>query len=598
MLVQSKPILSMASTNSYVPLLQTHRRHSRKVEGTENDAPIFVLSKGDASALEDYAETVVACPVDKDTLKVVSNSFSLLICLYQSGVDEPRRVNAVSHWLKGVVASDVENAIGSSRNIHDSIFAALSGGNASLASSLALESGYSRLAVILSSTDASARSFFESQLTKWDDSSTRALAPTGILRIFSLARGSTSVEEEMFKSDITSYDVDWRRRLGMKLWSCSTSTNSVSSIVQSYSSDISAGRAPPPLPLYVGSVNPSTSSDKCVLFQLLVGAPIADVANPSSHTSCRHDYSYSFHIAAASLSMAGLALSMHHEDLIVDSLAAQLVLEGAWEWAVYATLSNFGGAHFTARRLRAKGIVARFYSPSSDPSAASRRVFLESLGVPSEWFDEVGAYRSGTEGNVLGYIDNLFRSSLIETIHAVEKVLIPTMILAGKEPRKNLLKYLDLLNSSLSDEHREQWDKSNCSAILDYLLLLRNVEDLSEMPVADLAMHNDTIDDLMVNAMDLQTIFLAASRSTATAHMIKLPRDLKLAPPSIYLTEAMTSISNLQLHLAALKNGEIGLNFNGESQLAFSLNFGEMIGSSSSASNDKSILRGLCGMVQ
>merc|ERR1719253_1049611 len=200
---------------------------------------------------------------------------------------------------------------------------------------------------MLATTSGEAQPFFETQLKKWEETGAQPFAPAGLLRIFSLASGSIDLERGIYKSKQMPYSIDWRRRFGMYLWSCARSQDqtTVSSIVQQYGSDVSAGLAPPATPLYCD--NASVSSNRCILYQVLnhygdTDMPLADILSPSSHTPFQHDFSASFHLCASMTALSISSLTCHQENVIVDTVATQLIGEGFWEWAVYASLCFIG----------------------------------------------------------------------------------------------------------------------------------------------------------------------------------------------------------------------------------------------------------------
>ena len=94
-------------------------------------------------------------------------------------MDESRRLQSVSSWLKGAVASDTMQAISSSHDIYGKIFCALSGGDSATASALALDSGNPRLSLMLANTGIQAKPFCDSQLELWNKSGAQSFTPTG-----------------------------------------------------------------------------------------------------------------------------------------------------------------------------------------------------------------------------------------------------------------------------------------------------------------------------------------------------------------------------------------------------------------------------------
>ena len=578
-LVQSRPNIEPTSAEktdnvaSSLPLLQTHHKHSIKAKEGEHDAPIFTLPRNSSAeikslfdALEDYSKASASA-----TRQVVSNSFSLLMCLNggdKTARDEYRRLEAVSSWLKGVVSADTMRAISSAQSsgdIYGSIFAAFAGGDIASASSLALESGNSRLSLMLSNTGIQAQPFCKNQLKMWGESGAQPFTPTGILRLFSLASGDVDIERKMFKS--SSYDIDWRRRLGMLLWPCSHSHNevTVSSIVKQYDCDVSAGVAPSPKPLYCADAAKATN--QCVLYQLLkhhsdASTPLMGIVSPSSHTPYFHDFSASFHLVATVTALSTSTLSHHHEDLIVDAVTYQLISEGYWEWAAYASLCFIGSGTMSdseafARRQRAKNIISRFYSPSTDPSAASRRSFLQNIGIPPQWFDEALAYRCASVGDAFGMVSNL-RFSAVESMAAMEELMIPHMILEGKESMKRLWQLLESLRTKITDDCIEVWNRpGGCGMYHKFIELYSEVEKLSNMPLDNVV--SGTVDDLLDVATHLQKMISTAKESThgrTSLPFVKIDYGFTRTPRDVVLAEVGAKLSIIRLQLLAAKHGQ------------------------------------------
>mmetsp|Transcript_12833 Transcript_12833/g.27867 ORF Transcript_12833/g.27867 Transcript_12833/m.27867 type:complete len:667 (+) Transcript_12833:3-2003(+) len=634
-LVQSRPEISPGSSknsDSEEPspshlLLQTHQKHSTKaVDKTENNAPIFTLPKSIASgnealfnALEDYSNSSAMCPFNTATQQVIPNSFSLLVSLNGKGktavgtIGESRRLEAVSTWLKNVVSGDTMQAISaaqSSGDIYGSVLAALSGGDVATASSLALDSGNPRLSLMLANTGIQAHPFCDNQLEEWRKSGAQPFTPNSILRIFSLCSGSVDIERAMFKSEGVPYNIDWRRRFGMYLWSCSHSQDqtTVSSIVKQYGSDVSAGLAPPATPLYCDSATQATN--QCILYQVLnhyedADMPLANIVSPSSHTPFHHDFSASFHLCASMTALSSSTMSSHQEDLIVDAVTSQLIGEGFWEWAVYASLCFIGSGTVSessafARRLRAKNIISRFYSPSTDPSAGSRRSFLQNIGIPPQWFVEAHAYRCASEGDVFGMLDNLMRFSAADAMTAMERLVIPHLILEGKKSMKELWHLLELLRSKVPDDSIDCWNKPNgCGMFHQFLELWSQVEKLSNMSLDNVDSCNVDIDHLLEAATDLEAMISKATDyaiNQSSLPFTKIRYGFRRTPTGVVLAEVGAMLSILRVQLLAIKSGQPAhdlergsqMSLTCSSQLAFALTPDGLYDS-------ESILRGFCG---
>lgn len=633
-MVQSRPDISPTSNNAVeessliVSLMHTHKNHSVKAINSATDAPIFTLPRSNGyandaliTALEDYSRSSAMCSLANPTNQVISDAFSLLVSLFgedktlRGTKNEARRLEAVSAWLKRVVSGDTKRAIAaaqSSGDIYGSIFAAFSGGDAATASSLALDSGHPRLSLILSNTGVQTQPSCDKQLEMWHASGAQQFTPTSILRILSLSSGKIDIERKIYKSSNESYNIDWRRRFGMYLWSCSHSQNdhaSLSSIITQYSSDASAGLAPPATPLYCDKSPYNTK--QCILYQVLnhyedTEMPIANVVAPPSHTQFKHDFSSSFHLSSALTALSRSNISHYQEHLIVDSATSQLITEGSWEWAVYASLCFIGkgvlsDSSASARLLRAKNIIARFYAPSLDTHADSRRSFLQSIGIPPEWFVEAQAYRCASEGDVFGMLDNLMRFSAVDSMTLLERIIIPHILLEGREARKQLWQILDSLRSKISEEDLDCWNKPNgCGLFHQFLELWIQVERLSSMHLDQGHSGDVNIDHLLEIATNMETKI--SMDAAETLEKSSLPHTMvrygfTRTPPIVIVGEMKMILSNLRMQLLTINNGLLRLP-------AHSLDFDSQMSSkfspqlSFSLSPDslyaESVIRGMC----
>lgn len=613
-MIQSKPVLSSGEASNPIQLLKTHQNNSGPTD-TEDDMPLYSLSRGSDSAIQEYIESSYSYSLRSATQKAVSSSFALIACLYgddtsNGNISPSRRFEAVSTTWRRVVSDDVYKDIGiaqSRGDSHGAIFAAMSGGDLTKASSLAFEGGHSRLALMLASSGITAQPLFESQLEMWIESGAQSHIPKGIIRIFSLARGCVDTEENLFKADSRSYAIDWRRRLGMYLWSCHDQNETeVSILVKKYRADVSNGVAPSPLPIYVKNAhNNTTHTHKCVLYEILSKysddntTTLASIVSPASHTKFHHDYFASFHLAAAMTAMTGSSLTLKEEYLIIDSISSQLIMSGSWEWAVYVTLSMIGNntlpEHVVASRMmRAKSIISMFYTSNS----SAKRSFLEKVGVPSEWFSAALAYRSANEGQVFAYVEHLMNFSVKQTLSAIESIIIPCYILGGEGSSDQLMNILHSIVSSASesDNFHDSWEATRlCKPIYDFLCISKDLEEMAALPSEDIEMHHDEIDNLIGAAAALQDS-LSEYREICSEQppLVKVPLNVSLAPCSVYLAEVIQKLANIQLQLLSLKNGtpfEVGESSSG---LAFALNAGGLF-ETGEAPVDGSILRGVCG---
>jgi nuclear pore complex protein Nup98-Nup96 len=572
-LVQSKPAINnSAETNpATLPLLETHYKHKKAVGGTGDEAPIFTLpvsNKSLCDLLDDYSQSSSLCQLNDSTKQTVTNAFTLLTSLYgDDEIDDKRRLQALTAWLKGVVSDDTMTDISAAESAgktYAAIFAALAGGDTTLASSIALDTGNYRLSLLLANSGTQSQPFYDQQLKMWNESGAQALVDSDLLRIFSLASGSADVEKKMFNTNATSYNIDWRRRFGMYLWSSPQgNTAKVSDAVEKYNADILAKLAPAAKPLHS-----SAGDSQCVLYQILNhyisnGTPISSILSPISHTPYRHDFSASFHIGATLSALSTTNLSPGEEGLIVDAISSQLIAERSWEWAVYVTLclldrENASESMIVARQVRAKAIVSRFYNPSNDSSAKNSREFLQSIGVPSTWFFESAAYRAQNNGHLFEMVENLKMVSLKDCLVGVESFLIPNMILEGKEACGKLKAFLEAMSLMASEEYSSYWNKPfGCGSILKFLVLAEKVDQLSNVSMDEISMHMDEIDGLLQNVTDLEST-LTNKANDENIHRLaaKVPYEISLAPAGVVQAELVSKVYLLRMQLVAIKNGQ------------------------------------------
>lgn len=294
--------------------------------------------------------------------------------------------------------------------------------------------------------------------------------------------------------------------------------------------------------------------------------------------------------------------------MIVDTVATQLIGEGFWEWAVYASLCFIGSGTMSessasSRQLRAKNIISRFYAPSTDPSAGSRRSFLENIGVPPQWFVEAHAHRCQSEGDVFGMVDNLMQYSAVDSMAAMECLMIPHMILEGKGPMKQLWQLLEALRSKISDDCMDSWNKPNgCGTFLKYLWLRNKVEQLAQMSLEESS--NVDIDHLLDMATNLEMTISKIENNApnnSSLSFAKVRYGFTRVPQSIVVEEVGAVLSNLRMQLLAIKSGQPAHDSHNDphrslkcsSRLAFALAPDGLY--DSFTSGDESVLRGFCG---
>ena len=401
--------------------MQAHKKHAVA------SATTFCLPnvpKDEQLILDDYSKSSNT-QVGESIQSPVSGAFSLLSVLYgedklseEDKICDGRRAVALSSWLKDIVAGETHSSTkdyeASQQPLH-AIFAALSGGDVSKASTLALESGNPRLSLMLASLGIDAHAFAKSQLDSFEVNGSQSNVPAPVKRALAEICSDLSVEQERFQSDPSQYDVSWRQRFGMEL-SADGGANSVSSHVKKYQAQVDDGLAPPPSPLYCKSIEDTDVS--CIFWQILKhfteceGTSLADIIDPSTHTAFKHDFSSSFHLGSALASISTVSMTRHQEFLVIESLVSQLIAEGSQDWAVYACLCSIVGDEndCAARKVLARNIVERY------PITSAKTSFGEF--VPDEWLIHSTA---------------TFKSSLYDTKGALETFALAPVTKSGLE---------------------------------------------------------------------------------------------------------------------------------------------------------------------
>ena len=178
------------------------------------------------------------------------------------------------------------------------------------------------------------------------------------------------------------------------------------------------------------------------------------------------------------------------------------------------------------------------------------------MGIPEQWFVEAQAYRAASEGDVFRMIDNLMKFSPQESMVALETLLIPHMILDGKEPRKQLLQILESLRSRMSDD--DCWSKpSGCGTIHKFLELQAQVDKLSNMSLDQVESSGVNIDQLLGVVTELEaTISKIEDNPLKTPTFYKIRYGFTKVPRRVVFTEVGMMLSTIHSRLVAIKSGQ------------------------------------------
>lgn len=495
--------------------------------------------------------------------RIMERAFTLLMhtCARENGEDEVtagRQIKGFQTWLKLLCKADVSVAVDealSKDDVYAAVFAALSGGDLSLASSIATKSSppNHRLASLLLSSGSDSRKDVQEQIRCWRDSGAVSLDkfPPYLFRILMLLSGDLSVEEHKFRSGADT-SLDWRRRIAVRLHFGQESD--LCALIDGYSANVLAGKSPFASPRYSDQHKPVTSSaSTCLLFRLMIclnqkSAALCDIVEPLGHTHSAHDFSTSFHLSAV-LSVLGLwkPLTPIEEARLVDGFVAQLVSCGLWQWAIYVVLCVQGqrksgklySSELAVRQHKAKQLLFAFFQGKQHYEFLKLKV-----GIPQWWFDEVLSARSVYRGNAYGYVQHLSQFSMENAMEAFELYLLPRLLFVGSE---HLQTAMDLV---------ERYGKEDVRA---YFNLSRKVMSLIDGDGSE-RQSNEQASGLLELAEETRNSFLNCAddlrRENRGKPKIKMLPEYEKIPQDVLVSEALSGLAFLQLQLKALQLGQ------------------------------------------
>lgn len=571
-LSRRKPVFSHLNREDS-HLLERHRENSCKIAVSDDSCPQFSLPMSTTSkpllqrALQSYAEPSESAYSNGEPA-IGIQAFSLLKCLLDSRQDshedkilgsreeapdqhivEARRVHAVTQWLVKSCSREVEGEIKTAKarnDVYAALIAAVSGGDVEKACTVAENLGHLQLSTMLASRP-DARKDILRQVLKWNDNGSASKIPEALLRIHFLIAGYSKMEEDIYRKNFSSFD--WRRRLAMRLvYESSTTHATLSSLVQAYEKKFSSGVAPYPQPQHLSSS--SKNGIQCVLYRLLrfgkrdFEVSLREIVDPLGHTIHVHDFSLSFHLAAAISAMGGSSpLSVVEEQNLIDGYAAQLTTQGHWEWAVYVSLCILCSPQPSAwKAKKAKSLVIQNFKETSSEEVTRRR-FLEGVGVPSAWFEEALALRCATNGDSYGYLNHMVQVSTDETCTTLEKVLIPNMLFMNRD---NLDESLKVLEVFAVDE------SSLACAVFDFFQLHRSILNLEGAPRSEIDAAMPTLID---SCNRIEDVFVTYKGQAETIEGPALRFAPTVVPISSFLAESLSQVSLFKLQLKALQSG-------------------------------------------
>merc|ERR1712238_626268 len=447
-LVRSKPKFEDSiDIKKEVKVLENHRSYHEKVK-MEGNCPLFSLPSSGfggvhiEKTLDSYSEAVQ--DIEGGTLNSTSKSaFSLLKILHVTQIARQNNntnqhsaigikskptsdyavdnqcMESITRWFIDSCSPEVDNEIRQARSNQErykAFLSSISGGDLSAAAKIAVEENLSELSILLASGPEAREDIFQ-EIIAWRKNKNSLIMPENLLRAYRLLAGDFRMEEEVYRRRSRSFD--WRRRMIMKLnyTKSSEAFRTLSAVICNYEADVSKGVAPFP------SANKDNTVESTLFRILKLGAQtpaasstelsLSKIIDPLGYCQDSKNFSLSFHLTScisAMYSSNSIFLTPEEEYTIIDGYAFQLQSLGLWEWAIYVFLCVLSGESSLSsswRSQHAKSLILQNFN--KDDESAKKRFFLESLEVPSDWFEEALCYRSNTTGDVLGYITHSFQ---------------------------------------------------------------------------------------------------------------------------------------------------------------------------------------------
>lgn len=438
-LLQSRPMIWEQQTyESSIELLQNHQKHALPADNGkgpflvlpcgEMDTARFDMIMDDLTAVAGIDENVEQCFYLLSTLSHVKR---------QAKVASEALIYGIFQYLIKLCESDVNEEISSAIEQQDSlsaIVAAISGGNIDKAAMLAAEYGYMNLLVVLCAGLDSRQDLTE-QLIQMKETGLLNSTTSRTQRVLYFLAGDGTYEDKLFRNGKS--DLDWRRRLTMRVWQ--SLDEDFTQVIRSYEASMNSGDVPFPCPRYESFSKGSTSQDlifKFLKFFTPEKFSLLDAILPSGFTNREHDFSLPFHLAAvACAAKAVLTIRSIDAEYLQNGYESQLIGCGRWEWAVFVSLCVLG--HLSdeqklAKLKRAKDIITRYYT--EDDSMA--REFLEDiLGIPSAWFAEATAYRSVYNHDLPAFVQNAMNYDVMSALAVAEYTYLPEIFFRNEQLR-------------------------------------------------------------------------------------------------------------------------------------------------------------------
>merc|ERR1712238_212204 len=306
-------------------------------------------------------------------------------------------MESITRWFIDSCSPEVDNEIRQARSNQErykAFLSSISGGDLSAAAKIAVEENLSELSILLASGPEAREDIFQ-EIIAW----------------------SKNKNSMIMKLNYTKSSEAFR---------------TLSAVICNYEADVSKGVAPFP------SANKDNTVESTLFRILKLGAQtpaasstelsLSKIIDPLGYCHDSKNFSLSFHLTScitAMYSSNSIFLTPEEEYTIIDGYAFQLQSLGLWEWAVYVFLCVLSGESSLSsswRSQHAKSLILQNFN--KDDESAKKRFFLESLEVPSDWFEEALCYRSNTTSDVLGYITHSFQLDKVKGTKFIERTLV------------------------------------------------------------------------------------------------------------------------------------------------------------------------------
>ncbi|ODN73518.1 hypothetical protein L202_08018 [Cryptococcus amylolentus CBS 6039] len=353
-----------------------------------------------------------------------------------------RRKLALSKWLEDAVASSVDSdLITNSDSRPNKLFTLLSGHQVERAVETALEGGDMRLATLISQSGGQ-QTFKDElllQLEDWENHKVNPFIAAGYRRIYALLAGITDVlagsppgrVSEKWPQILIAEGLDWKRAFGLHLWYGMPFENTISDVVSSFASSLSAVNPPAkPLPPHLEKPSegvrswtlPTEPTD--VIYNLLQlysddAVSLDQTLRSRDTSSSPFDVRLAWHLYILLARVFGRRDFEDREeeysasaDRLTAGYAAQLEESGEWKLAAFVLL------HLETVEGREKSLRA-LLNRHPDVTADDTSFLVETLRIPAEWIHAARAAAFTSSGDAWKEYHALLEARLFDRAHRV-----------------------------------------------------------------------------------------------------------------------------------------------------------------------------------